>query len=94
MTPAQGLLTEFRKDGEKVKALREALNVPIIQEAFSVLNQAGPQNAQPLSNTTDTFAVMEYGYVLGYFNRANRLNDLATPIADRPIIPQDYAPGN
>lgn len=81
---------EFRNDPERVKALRGALAQPIIQEAMSILDKAGPATRTIKADITPTMASIRLGAVAGWSEYATSLAQLATHPEDRDPVQSEY----
>ncbi len=71
-------INEFKSSPDRVKALREALEQPILIEAMMCLNVNAPVNISVMPNISDTFANIRLGDALGYARYPRILKFLAT----------------
>lgn len=85
---------EFRSDSDRVKALREALEQPIMFEAMRCLEDNAPVNIGVMSDVSPTHASVRLGDILGYARYARTLKVLAMhtqpPSVDH--LPSTYEP--
>lgn len=83
---------EFRSNPEKVRELRQALEMPIVQEALQTLNSPdAPRFNEVLGDISPTFACIRLGSILGYQDTLKDFLLLGTQPKSNEPIENDYA---
>lgn len=81
---------EFRADSKRVVMLREALQMPIMAEALSVLAEEHPATREIRSDISPTFAAVRLGHAAGFSECIESLHALAMHPPDNAPVEAEY----